>query len=282
MRQKKSGDDMEKVKVCVPITGQSRTEIEQQARAIATTDADVVEWRFDLATDLYHPFMQPKANADARDAADDDGTAVGIGETSGDISQQNIHAMITQLQALLPGKELLFTIRTKCQGGSFPNDAVAYRTYCASALTSGGIDYLDLEDTTPVEDSHALIALAHEMGVQVIGSYHDFVKTPAVEEIIEKLSALRAMGVDILKTAYMPRQTSDVAALLMATARFREEDLEKHPLITMSMGEIGQISRLVGGAFGSMLTFATVGECSAPGQMPIEEVRAALSQLTYC
>ena len=48
----------------------------------------------------------------------------------------------------------------------------------------------------------------------------------------------------------------------------------------MSMGELGQISRLVGGAFGSMLTFATVGESSAPGQMPIEAVRAALTQLS--
>lgn len=44
---------MEKVKVCVPITGQNQTEIEQQAHAIAATDADVVEWRFDLATALY-------------------------------------------------------------------------------------------------------------------------------------------------------------------------------------------------------------------------------------
>ena len=124
------------------------------------------------------------------------------------------------------------------------------------------------------------MTLAHEMGVRVIASYHDFEKTPAVEEILEKLRALRATGADILKAAYMPTKTSDVATLLLATARFREEDAATHPLITMSMGEIGQISRLVGGAFGSMLTFATVGESSAPGQMPIEAVRAALTQLS--
>ena len=266
---------MEKVKVCVPITGQNQTEIEQQAHAIAATDADVVEWRFDLATALY-PSVQ-EAASHTRDAAEDGSHAV-VDAASEDARQ--LPAMIARLRALLPGKELLFTIRTQRQGGSFPNDAIAYRTYCASALASEGIHYLDLEDTTPAEDSRVLILLAREKGVQVIASYHDFEKTPAVEEILEKLRALRAMGADILKMAYMPTKTSDVAALLLATARFREEDAAKHALITMSMGEIGRISRLVGGAFGSMLTFATVGECSAPGQMPIEAVRAAMAQLS--
>ena len=266
---------MEKVKVCVPITGQNQTEIESQARAIAATEADVVEWRFDLATALY-PSVQA-ANANTRDAAEDDRSA-NIDVSSDDARQ--LPAMIARLRALLPGKELLFTIRTQRQGGSFPNDAMAYRQICTWAIHSGNLDYLDLEDTTPAEDSRALITLAHEKGVRVIASYHDFEKTPAVEEILEKLRALRAMGADILKTAYMPTKTSDVAALLLATARFREEDAAKHAIITMSMGEIGRISRLVGGAFGSMLTFATVGECSAPGQMPIEAVRAAMAQLS--
>lgn len=261
---------MEKVKVCVPITGQNQTEIEQQAHAIAATDADVVEWRFDLAT-------AQRANAHTRDVAED-GSSLEIDAASEDARQ--LQAMIARLRALLPGKELLFTIRTQRQGGSFPNDAAAYRRFCTLALASARLDYLDLEDTTAAEDSRTLIKLSHEKGVRVIASYHDFEKTPAVEEILEKLRSLRAMGADILKTAYMPTKTSDVAALLLATARFREEDAAKHPLITMSMGEIGQISRLVGGAFGSMLTFATVGKCSAPGQMPIEAVRAAMAQLS--
>ena len=266
---------MEKVKVCIPITGQNQTEIEQQAHAIAATDADVVEWRFDLAMALY-PSVQ-EAAAHTRDAAED-GSSAEIDAASEDARQ--LQAMIARLRELLPGKSLLFTIRTQRQGGSFPNDATAYRRFCTLALASARLDYLDLEDTTPAEDSRALMTLAHEMGVRVIASYHDFEKTPAVEEILEKLRALRATGADILKAAYMPTKTSDVATLLLATARFREEDAATHPLITMSMGEIGQISRLVGGAFGSMLTFATVGESSAPGQMPIEAVRAALTQLS--
>lgn len=165
--------------------------------------------------------------------------------------------MIARLRALHPGKELLFTIRTQRQGGSFPNDAAAYRRFCTLALASAQLDYLDLEDTTPAEDSRALMTLAHEKGVRVIASYHDFEKTPAVEEILEKLRALRATGADILKTAYMPTKTSDVATLLLATARFRRR-MRRRIRSSRCRWEIGQISRLVGGAFGSMLTFATV------------------------
>ena len=242
---------MEKVKICVPITGRNQEEIEQQAHAIAATEADVAEWRFDLARDLY----------------------VGQDWT------RTLPTILEMLHTVLHGKELLFTIRTEQQGGSFPVDASAYREIALHAIASSCLNYLDLEDTTEEADACAILAEAHKKGVQVIASYHDFEKTPAVEEILTKLRALRAMGADILKTAYMPNRTSDVAALLLATARFREEDVGKHPLITMSMGELGKISRLVGGAFGSMLTFATVGEASAPGQMPIEEVRKSLDTL---
>ena len=111
---------MEKVKVCVPITGQNQTEIEQQAHAIAATDADVVEWRFDLATALY-PSVQ-EAAAHTRNAAKD-GSSAEIAAASE--AARQLQAMIAHLRALLPGKELLFTIRTQRQGGRFPNDAAA-------------------------------------------------------------------------------------------------------------------------------------------------------------
>lgn len=226
-------------------------EIEQQARTISATEADVVEWRFDLARDLYV----------AQDWT------------------KTLPTILEMLHTVLHDKELLFTIRTEQQGGSFPVDAVAYREVALLALSSTYLNYLDIEDTTREADVHVLMTEAHERDTQVIASFHDFEKTPSTEEILAKLRALRAMGADILKTAYMPKKNSDVAALLLATSRFKEEDNGKHPLITMSMGELGKISRLVGGAFGSILTFATVGEASAPGQMPIRQVQGVLDAL---
>ncbi len=49
------------------------------------------------------------------------------------------------------------------------------------------------------------------------------------------------------------------------------------PLITMSMGPLGAVSRLAGQVFGSCATFATLGDAgSAPGQLPLDDVLSAL------
>ena len=81
-------------------------------------------------------------------------------------------------------------------------------------------------------------------------------------------------GADIVKVAMMPRTKADVFNLLEVT-----EDMSnklKTPVITMSMGKLGAISRLCGEFSSSAVTFATVGKCSAPGQMPVDKVKECL------
>jgi 3-dehydroquinate dehydratase-1 len=43
------------------------------------------------------------------------------------------------------------------------------------------------------------------------------------------------------------------------------------------MGPFGSVSRMVGGVFGSALTFAVGKSSSAPGQVPIEALRSVLA-----
>ena len=45
------------------------------------------------------------------------------------------------------------------------------------------------------------------------------------------------------------------------------------------MGQMGTISRLAGGVFGSDMTFASVLEESAPGQIPAKNIRRVLGIL---
>ena len=66
--------------------------------------------------------------------------------------------------------------------------------------------------------------------------------------------------------------------LLAATAEMAERHPET-PVITMSMGALGAVSRLCGEAFGSAMTFGAVGQVSAPGQIPVEELNAAMDIL---
>ena len=51
------------------------------------------------------------------------------------------------------------------------------------------------------------------------------------------------------------------------------------PLIAISMGPLGAITRVGGELFGSCLTFGAVGQTSAPGQMDARALRGALTLL---
>jgi len=43
------------------------------------------------------------------------------------------------------------------------------------------------------------------------------------------------------------------------------------------MGPLGAVTRLLGGVFGSSLTFAVGATASAPGQIPIEDLQTVLA-----
>ena len=108
----------------------------------------------------------------------------------------------------------------------------------------------------------------------MIASNHHFHETPAQETLLEILTKMDQMGADILKIAVMPQSRKDVLTLLSAT---EEMDLRTaKPLITMSMGPVGMISRLCGELFGSALTFGTVGKASAPGQIDAKDLASVL------
>ena len=44
----------------------------------------------------------------------------------------------------------------------------------------------------------------------------------------------------------------------------------------MSMSNLGVVSRVCGEIFGSAITFGTVGEASAPGQIPVTSLKEIL------
>ena len=120
-----------------------------------------------------------------------------------------------------------------------------------------------------------ILCSAHAHSVPVIASSHDFQKTPGKEEILSRLKKMDALGADILKIAVMPLGRADVITLLDATQE-ADASIDK-PIVTMAMGRMGLISRLCGEAFGSALTFGSVGAASAPGQINAEDLREILA-----
>ena len=87
---------------------------------------------------------------------------------------------------------------------------------------------------------------------------------------------MQDLGDDLPKIAVMPNTSEDVVTLLAATEEMHTK-YAKQPIITMSMGALGLVSRLSGETFGSALTFGAVGKASAPGQMNASDLREILT-----
>ena len=124
-----------------------------------------------------------------------------------------------------------------------------------------------------------LVEIAHQNHVKVLMSYHDFEKTPAVMEMKERLEKMEIMGADICKIAVMPFSYKDVIQLLNTTMEMSQR--LTRPLVTMSMGKIGKITRIVGELVGSSITFASVGQSSAPGQLTLEDMQTLLEVIHH-
>lgn len=230
-------------KVIVPLTGATVDELRAQAAAVVAAGPDVVEWRIDH---LDAGAATPEAAATA---------ALALRTALGDLP-------------------LLATTRTTAEGGLADVTDDAYAAGYRAVLATGAVDLLDVEVMRGEACVRALVDLAHEAGVAVVASNHDFDATPAREEIVRRLLLMADRGADVLKIAVMPQDPGDVLTLLAAT--WETSQRTGRPLITMSMAGTGVVSRIAGGVFGSAATFGMVGRASAPGQVEVEALRAAL------
>lgn len=231
-------------KVCVPIVGQTKEEIIDSAKKINEVGADIVEFRVDWFNDIFD-----------------------FGKTE---------EVLKELREALGETPILFTFRTSKEGGEKAIEADKYVELNINAAKTGLVDAVDVEAFTGDEYVKAVVEAAHENGVKVVGSKHDFDKTPEKDDIVGRLRKMQELGVDVPKIAVMPQNKKDVITLLAATEEMFTNYADR-PIITMSMAGTGAISRLSGEAFGSALTFGAVGKVSAPGQINVEDLKTVLN-----
>ena len=232
--------------IIAPLIGATRDALREEAAAIAGQAPDVLEWRVDFF------------------AALDDVAAV-------------LDAARAIRQAA-PGIPLLFTRRHAREGGQ-PigiSEAQVVDLY-AAVCAAGCVDLVDFELDNAADDLRRVREVSRAHGVALIVSSHDFSRTPDAATLDARLAGAQRVGADVAKVAVMPQTADDVFALLAATERARQT-LEI-PLISMSMAQIGALSRVVGWVYGSAATFAVGRSASAPGQIAIGELRAAVAAL---
>lgn len=231
------------VKTIVPITAKTKEQALAQAQIIANTaDADLAEFRIDLLS-----------------FASDTKQVIALGH---------------ELKKILGNKPMIATIRTKNEGGQLEiSDADYGKTYQAY-LKNPFMDWLDVEMFRDQKVVSEIVQQAHQKKVLVVMSNHDFQKTPSQDEIEKRLLKQDQMGADVLKIAVMPKSKQDVFTLMNATLKVSQQTTK--PLLTMSMGQLGTISRVATANMGGSYSFGMIGQASAPGQIDVTKLKQIL------
>ena len=230
-------------KICVPVTGVTEDEILGRFKELNKAPMDLVEFRAD-----YYEFVK---------------------------DQSKVMEVLGKVRKIY-NKPLLFTLRTKAEGGVSDIDADYYFKLNKIAIESKLIDLIDIEFFSQADEAANIVNLAGKNNVTTILSSHDFLKTPSEEEILKRVKKMLDFG-DIAKIAVMSNSEEDVLALLSATLKLKKE--KKDPFIAISMGPLGIISRISCELFGSCMTYASYKEKSAPGQVDLALIKEILKAM---
>ncbi len=228
--------------ICVPVVAEKKEEILTQIKSLAENGFSMIEWRADF-------FAQLK-DADA------------------------VRALLDEALPFLSNTLLLFTIRTKAQGGQADLGEKLIANLEALAAGHEAVDLVDVEYLEFKRPDKHLKRLKKQDCI-VITSHHDFQETPDPDMLKKLVAHMYTDGTDIAKIAVMPESEADVLNLLRLTNEVHREWPDKL-FVSMSMGGIGSISRICGELFGSCITFGSVEKASAPGQIEAEKLAQVL------
>ena len=239
--------DAKKPTICVPITDTKARDILSHATALAESKVKMIEWRVDYFENISN--------------------------------SEKVREVLDALRDITRNVILIATLRSRDQGGLCTMSQEERKTLLLEISQAHCADLIDVEYFS-YENPARLIERLHERGALVIASHHDFNETPTRTVMRELLSQMAEVDADIVKMAVMPQSMQDVSNLLSVTDSF----VTSHPgipAVTMSMGDMGVISRVGGFMFGSCITFASDGDAaSAPGQLPYDDISAVLDILS--
>lgn len=168
---------------------------------------------------------------------------------------------------------VIFTLRTKAQGGKFPDQAYDEARKLYRAALRLGCDFVDLEMTMP-ED--ILREVSENRGpTEIIASHHD----PKGElnwsngSWIQYYNRALQYGT-VIKLVGVAKSLQDNFAL----AEFKRWAGTAHPipLIAINMGEHGKLSRILNG-FLTPVSHPLLPSATAPGQLSAADIRRGLS-----
>lgn len=234
-------------RICIPVMGKNKEEVLSQVRKVKNSQPDIIEWRIDyLDTNNYLEILEA------------------------------IHNEVVDTP-------LIVTYRTLEEGGEKQISLEEYSKICADIAKVGNkynVEYIDVEAYRLREHVKDLIQLIQKENVKVIGSNHNFKKTPSIDKMSNIMTEMNQLGVDVCKMAVMPRKMYDITKLIRVSRKIKK--VTNKPIITMAMGELGSITRVCTYLTGTSITFASGVDASAPGQISAEVVRYLMNVRKGC
>lgn len=231
-------------KICVSIMGGTADEILSQAELAEASECDLIEFRADFFDEA--------------------------------LEIERVKSLMRKLRRAVK-KPLIFTLRTREEGGRIDVSDDIYLKTIMMVAENGLSDIVDVQ-AARVADNDDYIKSLKDTDAYVIISRHDFECTPSQEEILEDFIKMKQMGADIVKAAYMPNSRKDVLHLIGAAEEMTGE-VSSPPVIAISMGRIGMITRITGEFLENAITFAALKSSSAPGQINVHDMAMILDKI---
>lgn len=163
------------------------------------------------------------------------------------------------------GRELVFTLRTRSEGGEIDLSPEEYIHLIKEVAQFYQPDYIDFEYYSYKDVFEEMLDFPN-----LVLSYHNFQETP--ENMMEILSELTILNPKLVKVAVMAYTEQDVLDLMNYTRGFKTLNPEQE-YVTISMGKVGKISRITADVTGSSWSFASLDEVSAPGQISLASMK---------
>lgn len=169
-------------------------------------------------------------------------------------------------------KPVLVTNRHRMESG--PEAAAGFQgsetdriRYLQEALTHGAA-YVDIE-------YNHFHQFSRSKDQRIILSYHDFEKTPDLEEIFGHISEKIVESTDVIKIATVANSFEDSIRMMQLISK---ESRRGSNVIGICMGEYGRITRVLGPLYGGFLTFAIVENLLYPpsGELGIHGANSLL------
>ena len=182
--------------------------------------------------------------------------------------------MLKDIKAVMPDVPILLTVRIKAERGHQDVDTSKKFAFYERAVAEKLPAFIDVELAYGPEVIQNFKKKLAGTDIKLVVAYHDLKATPSSEEIKAIMEREIAAGGDVAKIVVKPNKEEDVLTFLNGTLSFRRAN-PNYPIIASGSGDVGRITRLIGGLFGIDLTFASGVKGSNPTQMPVAVVRDA-------